>query len=391
MEFDVAIVGGGIVGLTCALGLSQQNMTVAVIEPREIKDCFDVNALPMRVSAINARSVQLLQSLDLWQSIIGVRGAKFSNMEVWDHNSTAKLSFSALEFSLTSLGFIVENQLIIKALTQKLDQSAVVFFNPDNIVQIQQNSAGLVVHLASGKKLSSRLLIGADGGNSFVRDFFNFDYHENSYGQQAIIATIETGAPHQNTAYQQFLTSGVLALLPLYHDHYCSIVWSEDSVKAEQIMALDNAEFQRQLNTTFGGRLGQLKVLTKRMSFPLVERHVQQYCQTGVALIGDAAHTVHPLAGQGLNLGLADIQALIQTVASAKKSGRDYADISTLSKFESDRRIENKIMIKTTGELRKLFCNNAVLPRNLRRFGCNVVNQSPLLKRFFIYQAMGKW
>lgn len=390
MEFEVVIVGGGIVGLASALGLSQQNIKVAIIEPKVISDHINDSVLHARVSAINVRSVEMLKSLGVWQSITDAQIAAFTNMEIWDQNSNTKLGFSAREFSLTNLGFIVENQIIITALKQKLDQSEVVFFNPDNISTIQQNSREFSIQLASGKKLSSQLLIGADGSNSFVRDFFQFEYDKKPYGQQAIIATIETDCPHQNTAYQKFLTTGVIALLPLYHSHYCSIVWSEASHKAKHIIAMDDAQFQQKLNQTFGERLGALKVLSKRTLFPLIERHVYQYCRRGIVLIGDAAHTMHPLAGQGLNLGLADVQTFVETVVAANKIGRDYGDITTLSKFEQARRIENTIMIKTMGGLKKLFCNNAVLPKNLRYFGCNIINQSKLLKRFFIYQAMGK-
>ena len=392
MNFEVVIVGGGIVGLTCALELIQKNIKVAIIESKIISNDVGESYLSTRFSAINARSVQILESLGIWSKILNTaRTTVFTDIKISDQNSEAKIHFSAREFSLSNLGFIVDNQTIIIALKQKLDQSEIVFFNPDSILDIQKDNEELLIQLASGKKISSKLLIGADGTHSFVRNFFQFDYYKYSYGQQAIIANIKTNLPHKNTAYQKFLTSGVIAFLPLYHSQCYSVVWSEATSKAKKIMAMNKDKFQEELKKNFGTCLGELTVLSKRIAFPLIEQHVHKYYQSGIVLIGDAAHTLHLLAGQGLNLSLADVQILTRIIIATKKTGRDYRDISTLSKFEKERRIENTIMIKLMGNLKSLFCNDLFLSKNLRSIGCNIICKSKLLKRFLIYQAMGKW
>ena len=388
-KFDAVIVGGGIAGCSCALGLSKNNMNIAIIEPQLIFNRIHNNNLPRRVMAINARSVQILNELDIWTKIVDNEKINaFTKIDIWDQNSAA-ISFSSLEFSLPNLGFIVENQIIKSEFQKSLTKNKVISFNQDYISRINQHKQGFNIELDSGKKLFTPLLIGADGKNSFIRDFFKFDYNQKSYEHNSIIATIKTEIPHQNTAYQKFMNSGVLALLPLSDPNYCSIVWSENINKANKIMAMKNIEFQQILNKNFGRRLGLLKILSKRQMFSLVERHVHRYCRSGIVLIGDAAHIMHPLAGQGLNISLADIQILVKIITSAKINGRDYRHISTLSKFENLRKIENTIMIKSINFFKRLFCNSSVLSKNSRYLACKIINNSKLLKQFFIHQASG--
>ncbi|WP_119329395.1 UbiH/UbiF/VisC/COQ6 family ubiquinone biosynthesis hydroxylase [Cysteiniphilum halobium] len=388
MKYDVIVVGGGMAGLSLTLGLAQKGFKIAVIEARNIVKSFDQTIPPKRVSAINSASQALLNDLDVWHNIADTRINNYVAMDVWDQNSTAQLYLKAEECSLMSLGAIVENDLIVAQLYQSLTMLDVAIFEESKIVELTSYSSQTTITLDNGTLLEAVLIVGADGADSFIRQQYGFDCTVNPYHQYAIVANVKTAKPHQNIAYQRFLKNGVLALLPLSEPFLCSIVYSIASEELVKLSAMDDEMFNEHLSVTSDGRLGQLQLQSKRMSFELIERHVDTYYKQGVVLIADAAHTMHPLAGQGINLGFADVRALIDVLTETKRLQRNIADVSALAKYARKRQFDNQLMIQMMQGLKKLFCNDHPLLRPLRALGVNAVNKNKWLKRFFIEHAV---
>ncbi|WP_440615323.1 UbiH/UbiF/VisC/COQ6 family ubiquinone biosynthesis hydroxylase [Cysteiniphilum sp. 6C5] len=389
MKYDVMVVGGGMAGLSLSLGLVQNGFKVAVVEVGHIVKSFDEAAVPKRVSAINAASQDLLNELGVWHSIANRRINNYVAMDVWDQNSSAQLNLKAEECSLQSLGAIVENDLIVAQLYQALMKSDVAIFEHSKITTLTSHVSHTAITLDNGKALEAALIVGADGANSFIRQQYDFDCTVKPYQQHAIVANVKTTKPHQNIAYQRFLKKGVLALLPLCDPYLCSIVFSVASDELTKFNEMDDKTFNEYLSITAEGKLGELQLQSQRMSFELIERHVDSYYKHGVVLIADAAHTIHPLAGQGINLGFADVRALVEILTEASHLRRNIADISTLAKYARKRQFDNQLMIHAMQGLKQLFCNDHPLIKPLRALGMNAVNNSKILKRFFIENATG--
>lgn len=389
MRYEVIVVGGGMSGLSCALGLAQEGFKVAVVEAKKITRNFDVGNPTQRVSMINGASQALLKQLGVWQSIFNLRSNNCLGMEVWDQNSSARLGLKAADCSLINLGVIVENDLIVSALYQKLDELDVCIFEQTNVIEILQLSHYSVIKLKDGTKLESQLIIGADGANSFIRNSLNFSCKLMAYEHYSIVANVKATELHQNTAYQRFLNNGVLALLPLSDPYVCSIVYSVASEFLSGIKEMSDVVFGDYLSFISEGVLGKLEVKSSRIIFELMECHASQYYKEGVVLIADAAHTIHPLAGQGINLGFSDVIALIDVLVEAKRLRRNIADISTLAKYENKRRFNNQLMINMMRFLKQLFCNDNVCLIPLRALGMNFINKNTLLKWFFMENAAG--
>ncbi|WP_116963667.1 FAD-dependent oxidoreductase [Fastidiosibacter lacustris] len=391
MQYDVIVIGGGMAGLACALGLSHKGFSVVVLDAKKIACQIYLAQQPKRVSAINHASEEFLTQLGVWQEIIQTRAQPYVAMQVWDQHSSAQLNLQAHAFSQPNLGMIVENDLILSTLRSALLKTNVEIFEEIRIKEISKaTSQGQNnILLENGKTLQCKLIIGADGANSFVRDYFQFQYKKTSYEHHAIVANIKTQKSHQSTAYQRFLSNGVLAFLPLSDPYLCSIVYSIQSNKLNDILTLSEIEFSKHLFVASEAKLGQIELKSPRMSFELIERHVDCYYQKAIVVIADAAHTIHPLAGQGINLGFADANVLIEVLAHAKAIHRDIADVSTLAKYERKRRVKNQTMLHTVQGLKQLFCNDNRLLKPLRALGMNFVNDTYLLKRFFIEKAAG--
>ena len=390
-DFEIAIIGGGMTGLSCALGLAQKGFKIAVIDTKPLSDKFNQENDPDRVSAVNLASEKLLQSLKVWPKIISTRSGIYTSMHVCDANTSAVLEFHAEEVSESNLGHIVENDLITSTLLKKIGQNDVEILAPKAIreIEYQDQGAHWQLTLSDGQLITAPLIIGADGANSFIREHFDFDCRKTPYHHDAIIATIQLEKAHQNGAYQQFLNQGILALLPLHKPHLASFVYSLDPSSAKRLITLDQAYFEAMLQARFNQRFGQIELVTKAKSFPLIERHVNRYYRKGIVLIGDAAHSVHPLAGQGANLGFADVTALIQTLDKAKQSGRNFAAEDTLDAYERQRKLANTLMLKGVKGIKTLFEKQNFALKFARKAGISAVNNNTLLKRFFIRQAMG--
>ena len=319
---DVIIVGAGTVGLLAAIQFANTALTVAVIETRELEP--PKLGEHHRVSALNLASQKILTELGIWQQLVDDELSPFRHVEVWDATGAGQIQFNAVDAGLPVLGHIVPNYSVVKALWQRVishpNIQMICPANPEKIIVKKES----VECQLTNRTLEGKLIIGADGANSWVRRQVNIESDEHDYGHSALIATIEMEKSHQQTARQVFLKQGPLALLPLRNLHYVSIVWSSEPAHIEKLMAMSSESLLQEITTSTGGCLGKaLSIRDKPCVYPLKMRHVKNYVLPRVALIGDAAHTIHPLAGQGVNLGIQDALCLSSTVLKTHALHRD--------------------------------------------------------------------
>ena len=402
-DYDVLIVGAGIAGAALALSLADSNLRIALVESQPLElphlpDELSVAAFDGRVSALTPRSRALLQRLDCWGSITDYRLGPYSHMTVWDAEGTGQIEFDRSEVGVEALGYIVENRCIVHALlTPLLDRRSVDVFAGEGLVQCEHLSEGGVqkgvqIALSDGRSISARLLVGADGAQSKVRTLLDFKTREWNYGHRAIAATIQLERPHENTAWQRFMPTGPLAILPLpgsEEQHFASIVWSVTDDKADNLLALSDEQFCEQLSIAAEQRLGDVIASSGRVAFPLRQRHAIDYVQHSVALVGDAAHTIHPLAGQGVNLALQDVAALAAEILQGHTRGVNPGQLALLQRYQRQRKGENLLMMAAMDGFKRLFEEPALPVRWLRNAGMRGVDRMLPLKQQLMRHAMG--
>ncbi len=386
-EYDIVIAGGGITGLTLACLLRQTSLHVGIIDQQQPQAVTEEYAL--RVSAINRASLRVFHSVGAFELMQQQRVSPFREMHVWDSTGVGQVHFDSAELGLDTLGYIIENNVIQQALLVVAKQADNIdWICPATIKTIRTDDDQVHIQLEDGKEFAASLLVGADGMHSVVRDAMAVELVRKSYRQKAIVCTVTTQEPHQHTAWQCFSPSGPLAFLPL-NDGSCSIVWSLDEAEADAMMALDDEAFAHQLEQAFEYRLGGVSIQSKRAAFPLVHGHVDQYVQANMALIGDAAHNIHPLAGQGANLGIMDAACLAETVVDALHAQRQWHALHTLSKYERRRKGDNRLMEAGMTSFKHLFGNANPYLTELRNVGLNLADHFAPLKKLFIRQALG--
>lgn len=386
--YDIAIVGGGMVGLATAIGLAQADLNVVVIDAGHTEA---VSGEPrLRVSAINKASQRLLENLGAWSYLDTSRATPYQKMAVWDKDGFGKIAFDANSISETSLGAIIENDAISFALAKRVAEF-------DNITHIENQRLERIAFgereawltLANGDNVSAALVIAADGANSWVREQCKIPLTFWDYGHHAIVATIRTEMPHLATARQVFLKDGPLAFLPLYEDNLCSIVWSVPPERANELLAMDKVQFERNLTAAFDGRLGICQLESERQAFPLRMRYARHFARHRLVLAGDAAHTIHPLAGQGVNLGFLDAASIIEVISELQQAGKDIGDYAQLRALERWRKADAMEMIAAMEGFKRLFEGTNPLKKAIRDLGLNLVDNVAGLKTVFIQQAMG--
>ncbi|MED7787995.1 FAD-dependent oxidoreductase [Francisella sp. 19X1-34] len=388
IQKDVVIVGGGMVGLSLALALHKNGLQVAIVEARDVRQkALDSNRVETRVSAINHTSKRLLQELGVWNKIKSKRISPYYQMRVWDDIVSESINITAEEISEHSLGCIVENDVITQALVEKINNTSIEIFANQKIQKIQRNGNTEKIILVD-KVIETSLIVGADGANSFIRDYFNFETKVKSYKHTAIVATLELEKEHQLTAYQRFYDKGVLAFLPLENSNKASIVWSVKTDYADFLMSLADDKFELELAKIINNTLGDVKLLSKRFSFELIQRHANSYIQDNVVLVGDAAHTIHPLAGQGVNIGFKDVIALTKVLSQAFAKGRLIGHISTLDKYQRERRLDNKKMVSLMKAFKEVFGSENDYIKKARRTGFEFVDKNSMLKSLVVKQAL---
>lgn len=383
---DIAIVGGGIVGAALALSLSRAGFRVALVERGGAPQAFDAAQYDPRVYAIAPKSAAFLDALGVWPAIAAARISAYESMRVWDEAPARALRFSADEAGLAQLGWIVEHGLIAGELWRGLEQVDVVA--GVSVDRASFGDSGAELQLSDGRRLQARLLISAEGADSKLREQAGIDTIGWAYAQQALVCHIRTERPHRSCALQRFLPEGPLALLPLA-DGRCSIVWSTTEDRVRELKALSPEDFHVRLAAAIQFELGAVLESTPRLSFPLRMLHAQEYVRDGFALVGDSAHVIHPLAGQGVNLGLADAEALTAVLAEARKQGRDWAGLRTLKRYERARRPANLDMIAVTDGLYRAFRLDLPGWSLLLSHGMSAVGRVAPLKGELLRRALG--
>lgn len=391
MQYDIVIVGGGIVGITAALALAEAtSLRIALIDARKLTPSYSSEVPSFRVSAISLASQRILKNLNVWDLIQEKRLAPYKKMQVWDECGSGELHFDCTSIYEKQLGFIIEDEVIRSSLLERLEEySQVEKISPLNLVSIFKNKDGYELIADDGLTLNATLVIAADGGNSWVREQVEINIENKNYGHEAIVATVHIALPHKAVARQRFLSTGPLAFLPLADEHTCSIVWSTSIEKAEELLALDDKGFQEALGRAFDKTLGEITKCSQRYRFSLQMRHAKNYVKDNLALIGDAAHTIHPLAGQGVNMGLLDAASLVEVIATAISKKRNYASLATLRRYERWRKSDNAIMLNFVSAIKKIFGSNVSAVQHVRNIGLSITNQVDFLKNYFANYAAG--
>jgi 2-octaprenylphenol hydroxylase len=387
--YDVVIVGGGVVGLVLALALKDSDLTVAVIDA-ELGNQALGEQPALRVSAISLASENILRKLGVWDEIDGQRRLSYQHMSVWDKDSFGKIQFSHTDVHQAQLGHIIENQSLRGSLWRKAEAGGhIELLAPKKIAKLVFGQQESFITLDDESMLSARLVVGADGANSYVRQQAGLPLTYWDYDHRAIVATIKTALPHDNTARQIFTPTGPLAFLPLWEENLCSIVWSQDEPEAQRLLALSAEEFNKALTASFDGCLGWCELVSERQSYALKMRYARQWVCDRVALVGDAAHTIHPLAGQGANLGMLDAAALAEQLSTLAEQGKDIGLHKNLRPYERWRKTEAVKMIASMEGFKRVFAGNNPFKKLLRDAGLSAVNKIPKAKEVFIQQAMG--
>lgn len=389
-HYDLIIIGGSHVGATLACALGEAGLRVAVVEARAAAREWPADSVDLRVFAITRASQHIFQHLGAWEAMAELGISPFRRMEVWDAGGSGRIQFDCADIGEPGLGHIIESRVIQEALHRRLEGlDSVDWLCPAQLAEFQANAAGPArVTLADGRVLEGALVVGADGAESRLRALAGITLERQEYDQQALVAVITTERPHQETARQRFLPDGPLAFLPL-RDGRCSIVWSLPPERCEELLALEEGEFLACLGEAFDHRLGRMLATGERVAFPLVRRHATRYIGTRVALVGDAAHTIHPLAGQGVNLGLLDAAALAESLLAARAAGRDLGGERALRQYERGRRGANQLMMHAMDGFKGLFGSPLAPVRQLRNLGLDLVDRAGPLKGVIIRQAMG--
>lgn len=391
-SFDVIVVGAGMVGAAAAALLARAGFSVAVIEHREPRAFDGAREVGLRVSAFSPGAAAVLREAGAWRQVERQRHCPYRRMVVEDRDESTELVFDAPEFGLERLGTIVENDLVQWALWQSLlSAGGVEIFCPDEVAELDYVEGSPRVRMRSGEYLAARLLVGADGANSRIRHLLGIAQDHWDYGQQGIVGVVRTAAPNPGVAWQRFLDGGPLAFLPL-QDGASSIVWSCPAAAAARLLQLDDEAFAAELESAAAGGPGhwpgRVTACGPRAAFALTMRLSERYSARGAVLVGDAAHVVHPLAGQGVNIGLLDAAALVEVLLDARQGGADFSDEQVLRKFDRWRRSEAEVMARGIHGLRGLFLPEGLGP--LRRFGLGLVARSWSAREAFINRATGR-
>ena len=386
-RLDVAVAGGGVVGAACALALARAGLQVALVEarpaPRWLAERPD-----LRVFALAPDNAALLDALGVWPQVVRARAQPYRKMRVWDAGGGDELAFDAATLARDELGWIVENGLLVDRLWAALVAAGVQVHCPARVQGMEQDEAGVRLQLDDGTRLEARVAVAADGGASELRRLAGLDVDAHDYGQRGVVAFIETADPHQETAWQRFLPTGPLALLPFTQGR-SSIVWTLPEAEAARVLALDDAAFAVALTDASAARLGRAVPVSARAAFPLRRQLVRQQVASRVLVLGDAAHVVHPLAGQGVNLGLRDVAALRTEVESAQARRVDWASAHRLQRWARRRRSDNTVSAYAFEGINRLFSNADPLAALARGPLLGLAGKLPPLTRALWRHAAG--
>ncbi|MEO6102583.1 MAG: UbiH/UbiF family hydroxylase [Pseudoxanthomonas sp.] len=390
---DVVVVGGGVVGATCALALAELGLEVALVEGREPLP-WSADAPDLRVYAFAPDNASLLDGLGVWAPACSARAQPYRRMRVWDASGGGELCFDADMLGRDQLGWIIEHNLLVDRLWAALPAAGVKLHCPARVESMDQDgdsaeAGGIRLRLDDGSRLEARLAIAADGADSTLRELAGLQVSTHDYRQRGVVAFVETAASNEATAWQRFLPGGPLAFLP-FTEGRSSIVWTLPDVQATRVLALDEVAFNRELGSAFEARLGEVRVVSKRAAFPL-RRQLAESCVAGkVLLIGDAAHVVHPLAGQGVNLGLRDVKRLYDAISDAQSRRADWASPHRLSRWSRQCRSENAAAAYAFDGINRLFSNDEMHASVLRGTLLGLAGKFPAMNHLLWTRASGR-
>lgn len=384
---DVVVVGAGVVGSATALALADAGLSVTLVEAREPQR-WQAQQRDLRVFAFAPDNAQLLQALDTWSDVLQARAHPYRRMHVWDAAGGAPLVFEADLLGRRELGWIIENRLLIDRLYARLPAAGVDVLCPARIEGFEQDADGVRLRLDDGRQLRARLAVAADGAASALRRMAGIEVAAHDYRQRGVVAYLRSEQPHADTAWQRFLPGGPLALLPC-SDGLISIVWSLPEDEAQRMLEVNEDSFNQALTRASDRRLGQLQLASERAAFPLRRQLATTQLQGRLLLVGDAAHAMHPLAGQGVNLGLRDVAALRASVLDARQRGVAFDHPQRLARWARSRRSDNTVSALAFEQINRIYSTDAPLPTLLRRPLLGVAGRIPPLTRALWRHAAG--
>jgi 2-octaprenyl-6-methoxyphenol hydroxylase len=403
VQADIAIAGAGMVGMTLAAALAAAGVSVVIVDP-EAPAAKTAAEFDGRSSAIAMASQQVLAGIGAW-SAMATEAQPILDIRVSDGDAAGGVSRLFLHYDhrdlalrgrpedAQPLGFIIENRVIRRALLKRISElPTLTHAVPARVVSVERTADAVTLHLSDGRRVKARLAVAADGRDSPMRAAAGIRVTEWAYAQTGIVCTVAHEKPHGAVAHEHFLPAGPFAMLPMVDDngvHRSSIVWTERRDLAPAMMRLDDTGFAAEIERRFGPSLGRLTPIGGRFAYPLTLVHAERYVDRRLALLGDAAHAIHPIAGQGLNLGLRDVAALAETVVDAHRLGLDIGDAIVLERYQGWRRFDNMMLLAVTDGLNRLFSNDVAPLRFARDLGLAAVNRLPPLKRLFMRHAMG--
>ena len=391
MKYEAIIVGGGVVGASLALLLGQVGMRICLLDKGSPSRVQQTDLFKGKTASLNLASIELFKKLGIWEKV-DQYSKEFTNIEVWDSEGSSAITFNAQDISETKLGKVAHNNNIISSsfdLLQKLP--TVDLLENESVLSINNGEELIELKTDSGLNLMANLLVGSDGSMSSIRSLSSIPIRTWSYEQTAIVSLLESEIPINKTAYQIFTSTGPIALLPVTveGENLVSLIWSADKVYAEKLLSLRDSEFLEELKLKTEGKLGHFKIREAISSFPLHQLHAKEYFSERTVLVGDSAHTIHPLAGQGLNLGLSDVIDLSERILSLRREGRDIADLEMLKAYSDSREKINLRMTALMEAFKRGFGSKNPWVKLGRNLAFSVANETKFLKKKFIKEAAG--
>ncbi|WP_434527285.1 3-demethoxyubiquinol 3-hydroxylase [Photorhabdus asymbiotica] len=385
--FDIVVVGAGMIGAAIALGLAQEDWTVALLD-HQLPQPYDAQSYPdVRVSAISCASVDLLKQFGAWDTVLQMRGVPYRKLETWEQNDS-NLVFDAKSLGLPELGYMVENRILQLALWQQFEKYPnLTLLCPSVLQSMQRQKKGWLVTLADGTKINTRLIVGADGAHSQVRKMVGIGSHGWQYRQSCMLITVKTEQPQQDITWQQFFPSGPRAFLPLF-DQWASLVWYDKPARIRQLQAMSMVQLEREIFQAFPVRLGKVTPIAVG-SFPLTRHHADSYVREGLVLLGDAAHTINPLAGQGVNLGYRDVSTLLNVLVKARELTEQWDSLEVLMRYQRCRMPDNLMMQAGMDLFYTVFSSELPGLKVARNLALMAAQRAGVVKKAVLKYALG--
>lgn len=389
-RFDVIINGAGLVGSSIAIGLAKAGFKVLVIEFHPLEKLYPQDDYGLRVSAFTPSSKKWLEYVDAWDGLQHTgRITPFLHMHVWDEGGMGELTFDAVGTGSDALGWIMDNEATQGVLLDRaLQLDNITILDNTKLESFKKIAGDVCVTLSNGDQYVTELIVGADGGRSMVRDWANIPTTGWSYGQKTIVGQVRPEKSHENSCWQRFLDNGPLALLPL-NDGRCSLAWHTTYEEADELLALDPDDFSDRLSEGLQWKFGRIEIAGKLGAYPLRLNHAQMYVRENFALAGDAAHSIHPLAGLGVNIGYLDSATLVEELINAKKAGISLGDLTMLKRYEKRRKAHNMLIMGSMDLFKRSSTSQSKVIKGVRNLGLSATNKLPFVKRKLARMAMG--